>query len=276
MNNPLVIIPSLNSASTLSEVLKGIPKLPVLVIDDGSEDDTAGVAGSLGIMVVSHETNLGVGAATKTGIRYALEHGYGPVISLDSDGQHDPAAVGAFVDRCPEYDLVIGNRFHDLSPVPSAKLAANLLGSMLFKTTFGVFLPDVACGFRAFEPAAELLTIPGDSFDFLFNHLALTLSKTGRIGYVSVPVRYDCRQLLCTRRSELLGALAAVVPYLQLREGILQAAKREIVSLNESVTAKVDFFTQIESAGFSGYYFAPHDAYVIQTDIAEGLSFYRR
>ena len=89
------------------------PRLDVVVIDDGSPDDTAGVARAAGATVVRLPFNLGIGGAVQTGFKYALEGGYDLAVRLDGDGQHDPTELPKLIAPvlAGEADIVVGSRF---------------------------------------------------------------------------------------------------------------------------------------------------------------------
>src|SRR3954447_22574758 len=90
--NLLVIVPALNEEATVGAVVaraREVLDCDVVVIDDGSSDDTASVARASGASVMSHPFNLGVGAALRTGFRLAVDQGYTACVQLDGDGQHD-------------------------------------------------------------------------------------------------------------------------------------------------------------------------------------------
>jgi glycosyltransferase involved in cell wall biosynthesis len=112
----LLIIPAFNEAGAIQGVLRAVqPHFggDVLVIDDGSEDDTAALARAGGARVVRHPCNLGIGAAVQTGFIYGLTHGYELVVRQDGDGQHDAAQIPrllAVLER-DEADIVVGSRF---------------------------------------------------------------------------------------------------------------------------------------------------------------------
>ena len=120
MNKPVLIVtPAYNEVENLAQVLKqsqeALPSGKILVVDDGSSDQTADLAKSLGVPVLSHPFNLGYGAAIQTGIKYALKSGFDFVILVDADGQHDPSSIPALLSPCSsgEADLVVGSRFRD-------------------------------------------------------------------------------------------------------------------------------------------------------------------
>jgi hypothetical protein len=119
MTDPRVIavVPARNEEGAIGDVVDEIRRcnslFDVVVIDDGSTDDTAGVAASRGAAVVRLPYNLGIGGAVQTGFQYALEEGYDRAVRLDGDGQHDPSALALLLGPIErdEADIVIGSRF---------------------------------------------------------------------------------------------------------------------------------------------------------------------
>jgi glycosyltransferase involved in cell wall biosynthesis len=112
----LLIIPAFNEAGAITNVITSVRAFftgDVLVIDDGSEDDTGALARAAGAMVVRHACNLGIGAAVQTGFIYGLTHGYDFVVRQDGDGQHDPAQIPRLlaVLEAGDADIVVGSRF---------------------------------------------------------------------------------------------------------------------------------------------------------------------
>jgi glycosyltransferase involved in cell wall biosynthesis len=111
-----VLIPALNEARSIERVVYGInrvnPHLDVIVIDDGSTDDTDALATRAGAIVLSLPVNLGYGAALQTGYKYALKHGYDFTVQIDGDGQHDPEYIIKLLEKLEKgYDVAIGSRF---------------------------------------------------------------------------------------------------------------------------------------------------------------------
>ncbi len=115
----LVFIPAWNEAEAVASVIDGVrerlPDVDVLVVDDGSTDETAARAAEAGAAVASMPFNQGLGAALQTGYLYALREGYDFCAHLDADGQHPPAEVARLLAevRADRADLVIGSRFHE-------------------------------------------------------------------------------------------------------------------------------------------------------------------
>lgn len=122
--------------------------LPVLVVDDGSKDDTAARAEAAGARVLRQTPNRGKGEALRAGFRWALEAGCEAVLTLDADGQHDPAEIHKFlaVWRDTQADLVIGER--DFSQIPPVRRLANTLGRLSFSWAVGQKVRDNQSGYR--------------------------------------------------------------------------------------------------------------------------------
>ncbi|GAA1801680.1 glycosyltransferase family 2 protein [Planosporangium flavigriseum] len=151
----LVIIPAYNEGETIGKVIAEVraelPAYDVLVVDDGSTDDTAEVARAAGATVTVLPYNLGVGGARRLGYLYALRHQYDIAVQVDADGQHDPRNVSALVAALDEADLVIGARFAgegSYSARGPRWWAMSLLSFVLSKMA-GTKLTDTTSGFRA-------------------------------------------------------------------------------------------------------------------------------
>jgi glycosyltransferase involved in cell wall biosynthesis len=144
-----VVIPACNEAGAIGEVVSALlaaaPWREVLVVDDGSTDDTGARATEAGARVIRHPYNQGNGAAVKNGIRAATGE---YVLVLDGDGQHQPADALRLVARLGEYDLVVGAR-SDETQAGSARRAGNLALNRLASFLTERPIPDLTSGFRA-------------------------------------------------------------------------------------------------------------------------------
>src|SRR5205085_1391598 len=114
----LAVVPAYNEAATIVDVVRAIrdraPDFDVLVVDDGSTDDTRMLAEAAGARVLHHPFNLGIGGAVQSGFVYALEYGYDYMMQVDGDGQHDPLEIQTLLDAMrldPSLDMVCGSRF---------------------------------------------------------------------------------------------------------------------------------------------------------------------
>lgn len=156
----LVFIPAHNEAATIAgvvkEVLQGLDA-DVLVIDDGSTDATANLAAAAGAQVLCHPFNLGVGAAIRSGLRFAEEGRYSLAIQVDGDGQHDVDSARALLKALAGHDVVVGSRFAEGSgSYEVSRLRRLAMGqlSRVLSRRLGTTLTDTTSGFRAFGPDA--------------------------------------------------------------------------------------------------------------------------
>lgn len=166
MTNPpdrlLVVVPAWNEEQALPGVLgeldAALPDADVLVVNDGSTDQTSQVARRGRAVVIDLPLNLGVGGAMRLGFRYALREGYTRVVQVDADGQHDPGEVRRVVDAIDELgaDVVIGARFAGTGQyeVGGPRRWAMRLLSLVLSRTAGTRLTDTTSGFRAAGPRA--------------------------------------------------------------------------------------------------------------------------
>lgn len=145
----LALIPAWNEAATIGAVVEAVrARLPVLVVDDGSSDGTAEISRKSGALVISHPINRRKGAALKTGFAWALENGWDAVVTLDADGQHDPADLEGILAACKEKagDLIIGER--DFCQMPWPNRYFTPLGSRILSWALGTRVTDNQSGFR--------------------------------------------------------------------------------------------------------------------------------
>ena len=150
----LVVIPSKNLEAEVGGVVRAVLDLgvglDVLVVDDGSTDDTSTMAREAGAQVVRHEENLGKGAALRTGFEYALGEGYEAVITMDGDGQHDPGAIPEFLEaleKC-DADIIVGTRMQAVGEMPGIRVWTNRTTSRIVSFLAGQIIPDSQSGFR--------------------------------------------------------------------------------------------------------------------------------
>ncbi len=159
----LIAIPAFNEEASLGAVLANLaehhPLTHVVVIDDGSRDNTSHIARAAGVRVVRHAVNLGVGAAMGTAFKFAARNGYEAVVQLDADGQHRPEFLNVLLDQVGTTDIVIGSRFAHggyfrttLARRTAMRVIAGVV-SMYSRTR----LTDVTSGFRVSGPRAIAL-----------------------------------------------------------------------------------------------------------------------
>ena len=153
----LVIIPAYNEEKTVSEVIRGVQhhalSSSVLVVNDGSTDNTVRVAKKAGAKVISHPFNLGYGAALQTGYKYASQHSYDYVVQVDADGQHEPRYINDLLDvlKSNLADMVVGSRFLENHGYKSSwirKVGMSILRIIILLVTKRR-ITDCSSGFRA-------------------------------------------------------------------------------------------------------------------------------
>ncbi len=162
----------------------------MVVVDDGSTDATAAEAEKGGATVLRHARNQGKGAALGTGFSHARGRGYEAVITLDGDGQHDPADIPAFLTAYGRggATVIVGNRMADTGRMPRVRRGTNRLMSWLLSRLMGQTVPDTQCGFRLYRCDA-LPAQPLSSARYAAeSEILLELANAGaRIG--AVPIR---------------------------------------------------------------------------------------
>jgi glycosyltransferase involved in cell wall biosynthesis len=197
MNKPelkaIVIIPAYNESRSIQRVIQAcLPHIPVLVVDDGSKDDTASLAEAQGAVVIRQIPNQGKGAAFRKGFRYCLENGYEVAITLDADGQHDPSEIPLFLEEYQQrhQGLIIGRR--DFSQMPFVRKFANSTGKILISSIAGQEIHDNQSGYRLISiPLAKLLLDSTENgFEFEVEMLALCLKHDLGLGWVPIKTIY--------------------------------------------------------------------------------------
>jgi len=162
--NVAIVIPAYNESQVIGDVIKSTKKLAskstyavsVIVVNDGSKDETARVAKNAGAIVIDHILNSGAGGATATGLSYANQHGFSMASTMDADGQHDPADVLRGFDEMQKTgaDLIIGSRLIDSSGMSRIKVVGNKGLSFVTYALFGINSTDSQSGLRIFSRKA--------------------------------------------------------------------------------------------------------------------------
>ena len=217
----LIVIPAWNESQNIepvvSETFAALPGTHILVVDDGSTDDTAERARAAGALVISLPVNLGVGGAMRAGFKFARQFGYASVVQVDGDGQHDPAFVSELVTMLHDFDIVIGARFAgkgDYQVGGPRKWAMTML-SWVLSAVCKTKLTDTTSGFKAMGPrAVELFSrrypaeYLGDTIEALMiaRHAGLTVAQVA----VSMRVRANGNPSQSFAKSAIYLSRAAI------------------------------------------------------------------
>ena len=192
-NQILALIPAYNEAGRVGSVVtQTLAYLPVLVVDDGSSDDTAQQAKQAGATVLQQKFNQGKGAALQAGFQWAVEQGYRAVITLDADGQHNPAEIPKFLNAyaANQSDLIIGKR--DFSQMPPARRLANWLGGLTYSWALGQAVPDNQSGYRLISRRL-IEALPASSergFEFEVEMITICVRRGFLLGWVPIETIY--------------------------------------------------------------------------------------
>ena len=189
----LALIPAYNEAAHVAEVVTGTrAHLPVLVVDDGSTDDTASRAEEAGVDVLRQVPNRGKGVALQAGFAYALDQGYEAVLTLDGDGQHDPAEIPLFLDvyATRHTDLIIGCR--DFRHMPPIRRLSNTVGRWTFSWAMGQPIRDNQSGYRLISRRLleALLASSETGFEFEVEMIVICIQRGFRLDWVPIRTIY--------------------------------------------------------------------------------------
>jgi len=189
----LALIPGYHEAPRIAAVVEAARlHLPVVVIDDGSTDETADVAGAAGATVLRQRPNQGKGAALRAGFRYALDAGAEAALTLDADGQHDPAEIPSFLAAWSAggADLVVGGR--DFRRMPLVRRLSNTIGGLAFSWAVGQPIPDNQSGYRLISRRVmeSMLTSQETGFAFEVEMIATCVRERWPIRWVPIRTIY--------------------------------------------------------------------------------------
>jgi glycosyltransferase involved in cell wall biosynthesis len=147
-----VVIPAYNESANILSLIQDIKKyqLEILVIDDGSTDNTFSIAKDAGVQAMLNLNNQGKGASLIKGFRYALENNFDAIITMDADGQHLAQDLPSFIEEANDANIhiVLGNRMFNVEKMPFLRVITNKFMSWLISIISKQEIPDTQCGFR--------------------------------------------------------------------------------------------------------------------------------
>lgn len=191
----LILIPAYQEGRRIGAVVREVlPFAPrVVVVDDGSADDTAAAARAAGAEVLVHTVNQGKGAALQTGFNYAREQGAQYVLTMDGDGQHAPSDIPIFLEAFAsgKWPVIVGNRMDNTEKMPLVRRLTNRFMSWLLSRKMGQRVPDTQNGFRLYRTDVIPDMPDGDARFAAESEILLLLARCGvAIGAVPVQVIY--------------------------------------------------------------------------------------
>jgi len=192
----MAVIPARDAQTTVADVVRRVrgvlPDASVLVVDDGSTDGTGAAARAAGAEVIRHEINRGKGAALQTGFDEATRRGMDQVLTLDADGQHDPACAPDLLHALDRFDVVIGSRDGDRTGMPWIRRATNSVMTRIVSALARHRIADTQSGYRAVRADVLRSVRPRSSrFEYESEFLIEAGRKGFSFGAVAIPTLYN-------------------------------------------------------------------------------------
>lgn len=194
----LAVVPAYNESGAIVRLIEEIqnvsPAVDVVVINDGSSDNTAEVAEQAGVQVISLPFNLGIGGAVQTGFKFAANHGYRMAIQVDGDGQHPPEQIPLLLQKMeePGIDVVIGSRFLERKGYQTSRIRHLGVGVFVFVNSLLLRkkITDNTSGFRAYNRRAICFLAENYPYDYPEPESVVLLERNGfRIAEIPVEMR---------------------------------------------------------------------------------------
>ncbi len=188
-----IVVPIFNEAGVIGQVLGEVRRFgnfQIIVVDDGSRDDSFVQAAAHGALALRHRINRGKGAAVKTGIMAANLLESDIVVTMDGDGQHDPRDIEALIAPILESrtDVVLGSRTLNRGEMPKVKVLANFVGNFFTWLFYGIWVSDSQSGFRAYSKyAALIIDTKADKYEY--DSKVIREIKANRLRFAEVPVQ---------------------------------------------------------------------------------------
>ncbi|MCF7886924.1 MAG: glycosyltransferase family 2 protein [Candidatus Omnitrophica bacterium] len=216
------IIPAYNEADDLAKFLVKIKKknLSILVVDDGSADNTYQVAKKYSDIVIKNQKNFGKGLSLRKGIDHLVDNKYFDyLITMDADGQHSPDDLDQFVDEAKQGSLfVIGNRMENPENMPKTRIVTNCFMSWLISKIVKQDIPDTQCGYRLIKrEVIENLTIKTKKFEIESEMLI----NTSKLGYPikSIPIKSIYHKNVSSKIKPISDSFRFIKFILKLKDG---------------------------------------------------------
>ncbi|MBS3128325.1 glycosyltransferase family 2 protein [Candidatus Woesearchaeota archaeon] len=183
-----IIIPAYNEEKHMKDVLTKVKKInqQIVVIDDGSSDNTKRIAEEMNVMVLHHKINLGKGAAIKTGCDFAFLNDAKYVVLMDADGQHKPEDIPTLLQALKDHDIIFGSRKLN-KHMPLMMRFGNWFITTLTQFLYGIKLHDTQCGFRVLTKKAYE-QVRWEAKDYSMETEMIARAGKKRLRYQEVPI----------------------------------------------------------------------------------------
>jgi len=214
-SNIFIVIPAFNEEKKIGEVVGEVKSNgfdQIIVVDDGSADDTLNEIKRAGALALRHKINRGKGAAVKTGIEAAKILGAEEVVTMDGDGQHNPADIKSMLRKIEKgNDVILGSRLMNKKGMPFVKVLYNHVGNFLTWYLNGLWVTDSQSGFRAYsQKALELIDTRSDRYEY--DSEVIREIYRHQLKYVEVPieVRYTDYSMGKVEKQGFLNGLKTI------------------------------------------------------------------
>lgn len=192
------VIPFYNESRFLPSLIPAVSPYvnKIILINDGSTDSSlSSIPEDEKIILISYNKNCGKGYALNCGFRKSIELASEFTVTLDADMQHKPEYIPAFIAKISDYDVVIGNRLHEVKNMPFQRILSNRITSLLLSAKTGASITDSQCGYRAYRTAILKDILPDfTGFEAESEILVRAARKGYRIGSVNIPSIYADEQ----------------------------------------------------------------------------------
>jgi glycosyltransferase involved in cell wall biosynthesis len=268
----LIAIPCLNESATISDVvhriraeLKSIDEYEILVIDDGSGDNSAELAMLAGANVLSHPATLGLGEVFVTARNYFMSSHHRLLVTFDADGQFSEHQIPLMISksRVENLDFLSGSRFLDAKnhdAVPRAKRYGNVLFAIFASLSTGKQFTDTTCGFRCYSELALCHLQPTRGFSYTHESLIQLASSGLKMGEMPIEVRYFQNRESRIAANLLRYGFAAVAMFLKT---LVKNSPSRLLAISSVVTGAISaslltllFMHYSETGRFTGMLFA--------------------
>lgn len=214
--NKYLVIPVYNEEKVIVDVITELKKHgfhKIIVVDDGSSDNTFSKAKSTGVIVLRHFINRGKGAAVKTGLEAAKILSADAVATCDGDGQHEPADVEAVMKELSNgYDVVLGSRPFNTREMPLFNFVANYLGNIITWVAYGTWVNDSQSGLRAYsKKALEKMNTQTDRYEY--DSEVIKEISVHKLSFCEVPIKikYTAHSLRKKHKQSALNGLKTFI-----------------------------------------------------------------